>query len=260
MVRRLANCVGQEAQSVTLVKQVRMPGKASGDLNVRTNFEWDAGGQMKRRLALICAMMLLAGCAGASPQSGSTSSPESKPDSVEAPSELRILSKAELKKALLPVKALPTGYGVDPDADGKDSGKTYCNYKPPVDPTTYVEGSFIKGGGISAEILLIIFRQFDSADDASRAFDALVETMETCTKDTLDGEPVKFSVLSMPELEEGSIAINLIADNFSAPQFFTLVGPTMIVVGGGGFMGNDPDMLVDLLKKQINKYKEAAAA
>lgn len=33
----------------------------------------------------------------------------------------------------------------------------------------------------------------------------------------------------------------------------------MIVVGGGGLMGNDPDTLVDLLKKQINRYKDAAS-
>jgi hypothetical protein len=70
---------------------------------------------------------------------------------------------------------------------------------------------------------------------------------------------VKFSVLSMPDLEDGSIGITTITDEFTAPQFFTLVGPTMIVVGGGGLMGNDPDMLVDLLVQQIKKYKVAAS-
>ena len=154
---------------------------------------------------------------------------------------------------------MPTGYGEDPDTEeGDENIKRYCDYRQPFEATTIAKTGFVKGGGLSSEFIQVALRQYDDAKKAAASFKSLVDTMDTCKQDTIDGDKVTFSVLSMPDLEDASIGIATSSDDVNIPQFFVLAGPTMISVGGGGLMGADSDMLVDLLKDQIGAYKKVA--
>ena len=107
---------------------------------------------------------------------------------------------------------------------------------------------------------MLRLRQFDSTEHAAKSFAALQKTMKTCTTDTMDGSKLTYSVLSMPDMEDGSLAVGTTADQgIGLPQFFTLVGPTLISVGGGGLMSANADSYLDVLKKQIAAYKAAAS-
>jgi hypothetical protein len=45
----------------------------------------------------------------------------------------------------------------------------------------------------------------------------------------------------MPRLEDGSIGINITHEYGAGPQFFTLVGPTLVSAGGGGRVNTNSD-------------------
>lgn len=215
---------------------------------------------MRRTVLAAVLAIALTGCAG-SDSGGDEPSVPSKATrtatAAPARAEYEQLSKSELRSAVLEVNSLPTGFGEDPDSTGETS-KNYCDYKRPFKATATAIQGFMKGSGMSGEYVQIGLRQYGDIDKGAASFKTLVDTMKTCRKDSIDGEPVKFSLLSTPDLEDGSIGIAVVTDDYNVPQFFALSGPTLISVGGGGLMGSDPDELIGLLKKQISAYKQAA--
>lgn len=214
---------------------------------------------MKRIAALLATALVLTGCSG--DQSDGLEPSDKAEATVAAPAraEYSLLTKGQLKAAVLKVSDMPTGYGEDPESDASDKNtKTYCDYKRPFEPSADALQSFLKGSGLSSEFVQISLRQYGDSNEGAASFKALVDTMDTCKKDSIDGDPVKFSILSTPDLEDGSIGISTSSDDVSVPQFFVLAGPTLISVGGGGLLGSDVDALLELLKKQIGSYKDAA--
>jgi hypothetical protein len=206
---------------------------------------------MKRAIAVLAAAIFLAGCG-----EGPTSTKPSLPNPLKP--SYKILTKKQLQAAVVPLNDLPTGFAADPPDKDASTTKYFCDYKPPYKERIIVRQSFTKGGGFGSEFILVGLRQYDSVEHAKKSFAALVKTMKTCRKDMLEGSPITYSLLSMPEMEDGSIGISTDAEGLTLPNFFVLVGPTMISTGGGGMMNANTDAYVDVLRKQIARYKAVA--
>lgn len=229
-----------------------------------------------RLLVTAClSVAAVAGCGGSddpeSGREGGTTTPaavsaESASSSTSAISEttaiadveFAVLSEEELKGALLGVRDLPPGYSADPgEDDGAD--KTFCDYEQPFEPQTEVRQDFLKGGGISTELLSVGLRQYEGPEEARASFDALVSALESCTGETYQGTALTYAIMSAPEVGDAAIGVRIGVDGTDLLQFFALVGPTMVNTGGGGPLNADSDEVTALLEAQVDAYKAAAA-
>ncbi len=153
---------------------------------------------------------------------------------------------------------LPPGYSQDPPSkSGPD--KTFCDYKPPVTAKVKVSHDYTKGGGLSTEILRIGLREYASPEKAQAAFDAMTKALDTCHAETYQGSKMHYAVMSAPKVGDVSIGVRITADNTTLLQNYAVAGPTMISVGGGGLMNANADQISNLLKQQVQAYKDAAA-
>ena len=170
--------------------------------------------------------------------------------------EFQILGRAAVKRVLLNVDDLPPGYSQEP-SDPSD-GKTFCDYKEPAKERVYVRRDFIKGGGLSAELLTISIRQYGSVDEANAAWNALRKALRTCKGEEYDGSQLKYTRMSAPDLGEDSLGLKIDVDGVTLLQNFVLVGPAVLSGGGGGAVNADADTIVAALRKQVARYDGAA--
>lgn len=175
--------------------------------------------------------------------------------------EFALLDSAQLVDALLPVDAMPAGFSADETKTKPGKVSSYCDYiskmKLP-EATVYASRDYSKGSGLNAVLARATLRQYPSVDAAQQQFDALVETMKTCTKGDNNGEPAKFSVVSNSQVGQGSIVIKSEMKSATIYSGFSLNGPTLVATANGGVTGSDPDLTISLLPKQVTRYVEAA--
>ncbi len=154
---------------------------------------------------------------------------------------------------------LPPGYSQNPPSEAV-ANRTFCNYIPPFEEEIKVARDFTKGIGLSAELLGVGLRQFASADQAGQAFEALKDTLASCTSETRDGTEVTYSQMSAPKVGNGSVGVRITGSDVSVIQFFAVVGPVLVNTGGGGLVNADADDVMNLLEAQVDRYTAAAAA
>ncbi|MBM0236140.1 hypothetical protein JNW88_01615 [Micromonospora sp. ATA32] len=211
---------------------------------------------------VVAASLTLTGCAE-SPRPEPATSGAAAPSTAPAPEPspagptYKILDKATLTRALLPLTAMPTGYSED-ESDSSNTDKTFCNYRQPYVAKVKVSKSYQKGGGLSAQLILVGLRQYASPDQAKASFDKMAKTLETCRKDTSDGHKITYALMNLPEVGERSLGVRIELQGGTALQGFALVGPTLITTGTAGVVSADADVVADLLGKQADKYSSAA--
>lgn len=214
--------------------------------------------------AVLSALLALTACGTDAPQAQPSASIGAAPSSAPAPAPspaaptYKILDKAGLTKALLPLKAMPTGYSED-ESDSSGTDKTFCNYRQPYTAKVRVSKSYQKGGGLSAQLIMVSLRQYASPAQARASFDKMAETLETCRKDTSVGQKVTYALMNLPELGEKSLGVRIELQGGTALQGFALVGPTLVSTGTAGVMSTDADVVADLLGKQVDRYSTATA-
>lgn len=152
---------------------------------------------------------------------------------------------------------MPVGYSQEPASEPVT--KTFCDYEPPFTEKVYVTRDFTKGGGLSAELLHVGLRQYESADHARTAFDALTEALSSCKGETYQGSELEYAALSAPKVGEESVGVRITADDYTLLQNFVLVGPTLVATGGGGLMQANAEEIASLVETQVEAYQDAAA-
>ncbi|MGC4763567.1 hypothetical protein ACLQ20_12005 [Micromonospora sp. DT46] len=225
---------------------------------------------MSRTVAILAtavtAAITLAACGGDGgsgaepPPTSSASAPTTGPTASPTAATYKQLHKAALTQALLPLKSMPAGYSEAPDEEDDGSDKTFCNYRQPHTAKVEASRSYQKGGGLNTEVAVVTLRQYDSAAQAKASFDKLAEVLQTCRKDTLNGQKVTYALMNPPETGEASLGVRIEMDNGTVLQGFALVGPVLISTGAGGLMSADADVVADLLGKQADRYSAAAGA
>lgn len=215
-------------------------------------------------LALATTVLVLTSACGgdttetpAAQETPTTQNETPSPSATAAPEpEYVTLPKPKLESALLTIQDLPVGYSQDPPSEA--GTKTFCDYKPPFTEKVYVTRAFTKGGGMSAELLRVGLRQFESADQSRAAFDALTKTLNTCRTEMYDGTKMEYAPMSAPKVGDESIGVRITADGTALMQNFALVGPTIVATGGGGLMQADAEEIARLLEAQVETYQTAA--
>lgn len=171
--------------------------------------------------------------------------------------EYKNLSKAELEDALLSINELPVGYAQEPAEDDEDND-SYCGYEPPSQPGIKIRHDYMKGGGLSGQLISISVGQYDSQDGPEGYLRSFAKQLEKCSSQTIDGEKVTYALMSVPQLGDAAMGVRVQGESYTAAADLAQVGPVLIVVGGGGLMNLDVDQINDLFKKQVDKYVDAA--
>ncbi|MEU2614533.1 hypothetical protein ABZ570_23560 [Micromonospora sp. NPDC007271] len=214
--------------------------------------------------AVLTGLLALSACGTDAPQTQPSAATGTAPSTAPAPvpspaaPTYKILDKANLTKALLPLKAMPSGYSED-ESDSSETDKTFCNYRQPHTAKIKVSKSYQKGGGLSAQLISVTLRQYASPAQARASFDKMAKTLETCRKDRLGGQKVTYALMNLPEFGERSLGVRIDVQGATALQGFALVGPTLVSTGTAGVMSTDADVVADLLGKQVDRYSAAAA-
>ncbi len=213
--------------------------------------------RMRTVAGVMAALGLVAGCGGQGGASSPAPATEAPATTAMTPTPTQsLLTEEQLKGALLTVKDVPPGFAVEKDQTNKN--KMFCDYKPPVEEKIRTIRTFIKGGGLGAELLSVALRQYGSAQEARAAFDAMTKALETCTTDTVNGRKTEYAVMSAPKIGDDSIGVRVTFDQGTVLQNFGLVGPTLVAVGTGGVMNANAELGSQTLEQQVKKYQEAA--
>jgi hypothetical protein len=185
------------------------------------------------------------------PPTSTTSTPLSTPMETDEP-ELRLLSKNDLKAALIGLNDVPPGYTQDPTEEARKD-KMFCDYKPPTMPKIGVTRGFTNDA--DQGYVTTSLRQYASAEAAKANFDKLVDVMKTCKTDTDGGDVLHYTVMSAPQLADGAIGIQIKVSGYTLLQNFVLDGPTLVSGGGVGLSAQE---VANLLKRQVDLYEAAA--
>ena len=105
---------------------------------------------------------------------------------------------------------------------------------------------------MSAELISITLRQFKSVEEASAAWNAMTETLNTYKGELHEGTKFTYSPMSAPKLGDASTGLQVDAHGVTLLQNFVLVGPDMISGGGGGLMNAADDTIAKLLETQLS--------
>ena len=207
------------------------------------------------------ACLALAGCGNDAP---TTSQPAgNQPANPAAPAAsqpvpgYRILTKAQLDAALLGLDAMPAGYSED-DSSDTDTDRTFCNYREPHKPKVEVNRVYIKGGGLSSELLNVSLRQYAGPAEAKAAYAAMTKTLKTCRSWTDDGTKFTAKPMNLPSAGEASVGVRMEADGATLLLGYALAGPTLVSTGSAGLMTADANIVGELLGKQVAAYEEAS--
>lgn len=215
---------------------------------------------MRSAIAVLVLAATLTACGGGKdepktsppPSSGQPSSPETSPTSTEtAIATRRLLTKGQLRAALIGLSDVPPGYTQDP-AGPESKDKMFCDYQPPALPKVTVSNGFSNDS--DAGYVTTSLRQYASAADAKASFEKLVDVMKTCKTDTEDGDTLHYAVMSAPRLADGTIGIQIKVSGYTLLQNFVLDGPTLV---SGGGIGLSAQQVADLLNRQVELYEAA---
>lgn len=168
-----------------------------------------------------------------------------------------MLSKAQLQRALLSIKEVPAGYAADQSGDD-GSNDSYCGYKPPSQPTEKVRSDYVKGGGFSSQLISFSIGQYKSQDGPKGYLRDFAKQLRKCPSETLDGEFVKYAVMSAPQVGDETLGVRIEAESYTVVANLARVGPVLMVVGGGGVTNTDADEVGRLFVQQVKKYLRAA--
>ncbi|MFL6108666.1 MAG: hypothetical protein ACJ72L_17035 [Marmoricola sp.] len=181
-----------------------------------------------------------------------TPTPTAVKTATETDSGFKVLSKSELDMALLELNDMPPGF--TPDKPGaSDTDKTFCDYKTPFHEKIKVAHDFTNDA--DQAFISVSFRQYATVEQAKTSFGALVSEMKTCRTEKFEGATFKYTVMSAPQLGDGSIGIQVESQGYTIKQNFVVFGPTLIQAGG---VGVTAQQIADLLKAQVERYTAAA--
>ena len=210
--------------------------------------------------ALAGVLVAAAACGGGNEASSGSGNQQSSARSAAASPavpEYKTLGKAELTKVLLPLDAMPNGFSEDAD-DSTSGDKTFCSYKPPFNPKLRASKSYIKGGGFDSEVVGVGLRQYGSVEQAVASYEAMEKVLQTCKRETSDGEKITYTAMNVPKVGDKSLALRVSSGGATVLQSFSLVGPVLVNVGSGGLMKADADLVADLLGEQVKRYTAAS--
>lgn len=212
----------------------------------------------------IAVLTLIAGCgdsadapAGQAATSSDSDASGAAPTGDPTEQTYAVLAQPDLEAALLTVQDMPVGYSQEPPSEA--GTKTFCDYEPPFTEEVHVSRDFIKGVGLSAELLHVGLRQFASAEQARAAFDALTKALSTCRSETYQGRELEYALMAAPKVGSESVGVRITDGGSAVMQNFVLVGPSMVVTGGGGLLQADADEIARLVEAQVHAYEAAAA-
>lgn len=187
-----------------------------------------------------------------------TGAPVAEDDGTAPPAaEYKMLTKKQVEDALLSISDMPAGYAEEPVERDDGKNDTYCGYEPPSQPDVKVRHDYVKGGGLSSELISVSIGQYESEAGPEGYLRDFTKQLETCKFETIDGEKVKYAVMSVPQLGDAAIGVRVEGESYSLAADMAKVGPVLIVVGGGGVMTTDVDEINDLFEKQVDKYLAA---
>jgi len=209
---------------------------------------------MKTAIISVLLVVAASGCGGGgddlaskpTPQNSSEAAPPSTTPTAEAP-EARLLKRKALKEAIVGLSDLPPGFTMD--AEATESNKYFCDYKPPYEEKLRATGSF--SNDADGQYVSPVLRQFESADQASASFAALVKVIGRCKTDEVDGSTLHYSEMSAPRLGDGSVGVQMKVDGYTDMQNFFLSGPVIVSTGGVGVTATQ---VANILERQVDKY------
>lgn len=171
------------------------------------------------------------------------------------------LSKDQLVGALVELDALPKGFAVDETSTDPGKISYLCDYEKKLklpEHNRYAGRDFAKGTGLQVDLVRSSIRQYDSVETSTAFFNALEEALKTCKETTQNGEKGKVSVVSADPIGDKSVMVKIDLEQLSIYTQYALVGPSFVQVAEASMLGVSPDTTVDVAKKQVAKYQEAA--
>lgn len=147
---------------------------------------------------------------------------------------------------------MPPGFTQDPPG-ANSTNKTFCDYKPPFEERIKVSADFSNDDDQQA--LSATLRQYASAAQAKAAFDALVTILKTCKGERFDGSTLTYKPMSVPQLGDGSVGVQIESGGYTVKQNFVVLGPTLVATGG---IGVESAAVARLLAQQVTRYATAA--
>lgn len=231
---------------------------------------------MRSLSTVVLLALALAACGGGSDDSAdepaespSTSTAASEPtETSDAPADpepapAEPLSEEQLQAALLELGDMPPGFTKSEPRD--DETQYLCDYAPPSQFVAEAAQQYEKNEGLSVAIVSVAVLEYESPADAKAQFDALAETVATCSSDEIDGDQWSYAETSAPKLGEDSIGLRSTATiedtDVALTQFYVLMGSGLVQVGQGGVGLASPstDDLVGLTEAQVAKYDQAVS-
>lgn len=207
----------------------------------------------------------LTACSGSTSGTGATpaatASTATSPAATPARSYAH-LSAQQINDVLLTYTDMPPGYAEAPDsASAQDH--TFCNYTQPTKAVVRGTRSFNKGGGLSQQFVSVTIREYATPAAARKAWDAMKQALDTCHRETYQGEKVTYSRMSAPTVGDASAGVRMTVSDRTVGEMtlvedFALVGPAVVSSGAGGVMNVDADQAAQVLKQQVAAYKDAA--
>jgi hypothetical protein len=238
---------------------------------------------MKALIAALCAAVLLAACSGSGDDRAQTvpaptttaangapaetaNSSDTAPPSEAAPADVK-LTKAQIKKALLTINDMPTGYSIDSSNDDDDDTPSGCK---PLDslPDTdqypdsaeinFTKGSFgpFVGEGITAL----------PEGQAHKLLGELADALSKCSTFSSkndDGTTTKATLqpLSFPKLGDETFAVRLAMDAEGFPLTLDLVvvrsGSNLLLIDNAGIGTVDSSVTESVTRKAVKKLQDA---
>ena len=206
--------------------------------------------------AIVTVLLALAvsGCGGGHGEKAAKATPPVTPSSTPTPTlekpEPSLLTKDALAQALVGLSDMPPGFTKDPEAT--EGNKYFCDYRPPFKEKFRATGSF--SNDADGQYVTPVLRQFDYSDQATASFAALVKVIGTCKTEKVDGSTLNYSEMSVPQLGDDAVGVQIKVDDYTLMQNFVLSGPTIVSTGGVGVTATK---ISDILKRQVEKYAAA---
>lgn len=228
--------------------------------------------------------VLVAGCSEDRPERAVTvgekdelaPDPDDPPASKDEPPDAAgdKLSQAQVERALLGIKEMPSGWAVSQPDQEEDDGQTVAEPRrcqellddleqSDMEAEAKAEVEFEQGGSFGTFFSMSV-ESFENDSDAD--LESIASTMTKCPKFTTveDGEKTKFTVsaLSFPNLGEQTFALHMVAETggFTIPldMVIVVVGHNAVTFATGGFVGMRGEELEQLARKGMQRLGRAA--